>query len=183
MPRTWMLMSFILLSPVSVWAQVTQQWVTYDGSGTLATGAAIATDGQGTVFVAGNNSFGPTGYDYSTVAYDATTGAQLWAARYNGPANSDDYAFAIALDGLGRVFVTGGSWGGASSFDYATVAYDATTGAQLWAARYNGPGNGRDSASGITADGLGAVYVTGQSFGGTGSFEYATVAYDAMTGT
>ena len=48
-----------------------------------------------------------TGWDYATIKYDGTTGAQLWVARYNGPANRDDYSWALALDADGNVFVIG----------------------------------------------------------------------------
>jgi hypothetical protein len=50
---------------------------------------------------------------------------ESWAARYNGPANSYDYAYlAVSPDGT-RVFVTGYSSGTGTSYDYATVAYCA----------------------------------------------------------
>src|SRR5205814_1965666 len=33
-----------------------------------------------------------SGWDYATVAYDASTGAVVWGAHYNGPGDSDDVA-------------------------------------------------------------------------------------------
>ena len=44
------------------------------------------------------------------------------------------------------MFVTGTSAGSGRGSDYATVGYDAATGAQLWASRYSGPGNGENNA-------------------------------------
>jgi outer membrane protein assembly factor BamB len=138
---------------------------------------AIAVDGAGIVYVTGYSDGGATGYDYATLAYDSNSGNQLWAARYNGPGNSGDFADAIAADGVGKVYVTGYSWRGATGYDYATLAYDSNSGNQLWLARYNG-GNGSDFGTAIAVDGAGDVYVTGDSSnGGTTDYAYATIKY------
>jgi PQQ-like domain len=130
------------------------------------------------VFVTGMAHGWGTGYDYATVAYDAATGGQLWASRYNGPANGGDDASAVAVSPDGsRVFVTGTSDEGAN---YATVAYSAATGMQLWVRRYNGPGN-NFASSVVVSPGGGRVFVTGESSGRTG-YDYATVAYGAASG-
>lgn len=122
--------------------------------------------------------------DYATVAYSAVTGARLWVSRYNGPANGADEAQAVAVSPSGRtVFVTGYSLGAGSEQDYMTVAYSAATGAQLWASRYNGTGNSYDAASSISVSHTGrTVFVTGLSAGASSGFDYATVAYDTVTG-
>jgi hypothetical protein len=112
--------------------------------------------------------------DYATVAYDAQTGARLWARRYNGPGKGTDLATSVAVSPSGTmVFVTGSSMRNGSVSDYATIAYNAATGARLWVRRF-GPG----SASAVTAGRDGRVFVTGSSLG-----DFATVAYRAATGT
>lgn len=159
-------------------------WVArFSGPAGFDQATAIAFDGVGSVYVTGE-SFGgsATSYDYATVAYNVTNGAQLWVSRFNGPANSTDYPTAIALDGVGNVYVTGYSRNGdlTAGSDYATVAYNSDTGTQLWAARYQGPaGNGSDAASAIAVDSTGNVYVTGTSVGSGTGFDYLTVAYAA----
>ena len=62
--------------------------------------------------------------------------------------------------------MTGVSTGPDGDLDYATVAYDASTGAKLWVKRYNGPGNGDDVAHalGVSPDGS-QVFVTGLTAG------------------
>jgi len=136
---------------------------------------ALAVDSQGNVYVTGRSEGSGTGFDYATVKYD-TNGRQLWVARYNGPGNRGDAAAALAVDGQGNVYVTGVSEGSGTSGDYATVKYD-TNGRQLWVARYNGPGNGLDSASALAVDSRGNLYVTGYSVVSGTDWDYATIKY------
>ena len=148
---------------------------------------SVAVSPGGTqVFVTGFSQGARSGSDYATVAYNAATGARLWARRYNGPANRDDSANSLAVSPGGtRVFVTGDSQGDRSQQDYATVAYSAATGARLWAQRYNGPANGDDHASSVAVSPGGTrVFVTGSSQGTRSALDldYATVAYNAATG-
>jgi hypothetical protein len=98
----------------------------------LAQSVAISPDGSKvlvTGFVAGASP--PSGAtDWGTVAYRATTGAQLWARLYT-PEQGTNYARGIVLSPDGsRAFVNGIQQPG----QYETVAYKVATGARLWAA-------------------------------------------------
>jgi DNA-binding beta-propeller fold protein YncE len=146
-----------------------------------ATGIAVSPGGS-TVFVTGySNGKGTSGFDYATVAYNAKSGAQVWAKRYAGPgtgANGGDSPSAVAVGSTGKtVFVTGISAHADAFGDYATVAYDATTGATRWVKRYHILVGG-SGASGLTVSpDAKTVFVTGESNG-----NYATLAYNAATG-
>ena len=143
----------------------------FDGVGnTYDYATAIAVDNSGNVYVTGYSDA-----DYLTVKYDAS-GSQLWTAKYDGPGNSTDFATAIAV-ASGNVYVTGRSYGSGSSYDYATIKYNAATGNALWVARYDGPGNADDYATALTVDGAGNIYVTGTS-GSYPDNDYATVKYN-----
>ncbi len=182
--------ALVLALGPSTWAATggTRLWASrYNGPGNdddVALSLAASPDGS-KVFVTGYSYSYTTGDDYTTIAYDASTGGKLWVARYNGPGNGSDFAWSLAMspDGL-KVFVTGSSYGGiATGYDYATVAYDAATGGRLWVKRYNGPGNVLDYARAVTAAPDGSkVFVTGGSTGVTNDQDYATAAYDASTG-
>ena len=167
-----------------------QLWVRrYDGpanSYDRATALASSPDGSA-VFVTGTSVDATLGTDYVTVAYESLTGARLWAAIYDGPGGSrpdldEPAAIRASPDGT-RVFVTGTSRGRGSGQDFATVAYNLATGAELWVTRYDGPQHGRDDAVaiGVSPDGS-SVFVTGRSRGTGSGTDYATAAYDAATG-
>jgi uncharacterized delta-60 repeat protein len=147
------------------------------------TAAALAIDNAGTVFVTGASASAsippfnyPSNFDYATVAY-SSSGAGLWTNRYNGPANGDDYATAMALDAGGNVLVTGYSTGSGSGYDYATVKYSGA-GVALWTNRYNGPANGNDQPNALAVDTNSNVFVTGRITAG-GSYDYATIKYSS----
>lgn len=164
-------------------ASGTQQWASrYDGpAATDDVVAALALDGAGGVYITGN-SVGLSGMaDYATVRYNSS-GAQQWVSRYDGPVFGEDAATAIAVDASFSVYVTGGSESANNGFDYVTIKYSAT-GVQQWVSRYNnGSANGDDKATAISVDASGRAVVTGESFGVSGSFDFATVAYNATGG-
>jgi DNA-binding beta-propeller fold protein YncE len=145
-----------------------------------ARAVTVGPDGR-TVFVTGTSDG-----DYATVAYLAGTGTQLWVARYTGLSReSIDDAEAIAMSrGGGRVFVTGRSGGAGRDDDYATVGYKASTGLELWVRRYDGPGHVNDRARSIVVSPDGAtVFVSGESGGTSTGHDYATIAYNAGSGS
>jgi uncharacterized delta-60 repeat protein len=143
---------------------------------------AIAVDTSGNIYVTGGSyGLSETGYDYATVKYDAN-GNELWVGRYsNSPINDYNEAAAIAVDSSGNAYVTGGSYGGDTTWDdFATVKYDGSAGNELWVKRYNGPGEDYDWAYAIAVDSSGNVYVTGRSYGGDTTWDdFATVKYDS----
>jgi len=138
---------------------------------------AIAVDGQGNVYVTGESYISGSTYDYVTIKYYAN-GDTAWVRRYNGPSNYYDFGFAICVDTLGNVYVTGLSSDSGSSFDYVTIKYNSD-GDTLWLRRYNGPGSNDDWAHSITVDGQGNVYVTGESYGLSSRADYATIKYNS----
>jgi len=151
---------------------------TVENGGSVGLALAVSPDGS-LVFVTGGSSGAGSNDDYATIAYDAVTGHVRWVERYNGPGNYADDAWAICVSPDGsEVYVTGGSTGGGTSLDYATIAYDATSGARRWLKRYNGPASYADFATAIGISPVGSrVFVTGWSSRSASDWDYATVAY------
>ena len=128
-----------------------QLWVaTYNGNANHNDRAcSIAVDLSSNVYVTGYSNDGGTSLNYATVMYDSF-GDEIWVATYDGPANTQgqaggtvtgtsdndqltsgndvpendcDYAYAMALDRQGNIYVTGGSFGDGTRYDYATIKY------------------------------------------------------------
>lgn len=134
---------------------------------------ALAVSPDGTkVFVTGVSTVGTV----ATVAYNATTGAQLWVKRFFGSAGR---AITVSPDSS-KVFITGGN---GTNGDYLTTAYQASTGTRLWTATWAGPDGLNDAANaiGVTPDGS-RVIVSGYNVTNERGYEWLTVAYSASTG-
>jgi hypothetical protein len=79
-------------------------------------------DRSDNVYVTGESYGSGSGWDYAALAY-SSAGVPLWANRYNGPANTDDSAVALAVDANGNVCVTGSSQLGETDYDFVTIKY------------------------------------------------------------
>ena len=150
----------------------------YNGEGNGDDSAfSIAVDAAMNVYVTGESRVSGTSSDYATIKYNSA-GVEQWVARYNGPGNFIDFANAIVVDGSGNVYVTGGSYGSGTEYDYATIKYNSA-GVQQWVTRYNGPGNSADLATALAVDASGNVYATGQSIASGLNDDYATIKYNS----
>jgi len=154
-----------------------QLWVNSYFALDWAGSSLLAVDPSGNVVVIGSSSeLTTTGStDVSAITKYSAEGASLWGNGYDlswlGPA-------ALALDGSGNVFVTGGSG------SLMTLAY-SSAGALLWTNRYSGPGDLGDGATAVGADSNGNVFVTGDATVGSyvNSYdEYVTIKYSGASG-
>ncbi len=124
-----------------------QLWVaTYNGPANNNDRACcILVDPSDNVYVTGYSHDWGTSLDYATIMYDLE-GNEVWVATYdgspysadvvtdtsnddssiptvNGPDNDCDYAYSMALDRSGNIYVTGGSFGIETRYDFATIKY------------------------------------------------------------
>ena len=139
-------------------------------------------DASGNIYTTGFSKGADGSSDYLTVKYNSS-GTEQWVARYSGADADLDLARAIAVDNSGNVYVTGmtqpSNGSRTETSDYLTIKYNSS-GQQDWAARYDGA-KSADGAFGIALDGLGNVYVTGESAAKTSSFDYVTLQYSQTT--
>jgi hypothetical protein len=155
------------------------------------TSIGMSPDGS-KVFVSGYGglSDGTSTYGLAMVAFDAFTGAELWARQEEDiRVVEGDTAVPLGVSPDGsKVFMSGYDCEHrCSSSPLVTLAYDPTSGDRLWASRYSGGGRGYSTDLAVSPDGS-AVFVTGQvtlqCFGAcTGPRVQAPlVAYQAETG-
>jgi hypothetical protein len=110
------------------------------------------------------------------VAY-SSAGVPLWTNRYNGLADGDDSATAIAVDANGNVLVTGQSGMTGGTNDIVTLEYSAT-GVPLWTNRYPAVNIEGNYPYAIASDQDGNVFVTGHAASAT-YFDYVTLKYSS----
>jgi uncharacterized delta-60 repeat protein len=155
-----------------------QQWAsTYSSAGNnFDEGRSLGLDGSRNVYVTGVLAFseGGTSDDWGTIKYDSS-GAEQWVRVYDGPANTADEAFSIAVDVDGNSYAVGYGHGLTSGSDLTSIKYD-TDGVEQWVQAYDGPLHGTDSGFDIALDPQGNVYVVGAS-GLDVAIDYATIKY------
>ncbi len=138
--------------------------------------AAIAVDVHANVYVTGSGGGAGGGSDIITIKYDPD-GRELWAARYNGPANRDETAMCLVIDEEGQVCVGGNARNSNGDLDYLVLKYNPA-GELLWQARYDGPRHGSDELRFMTTDAEGNVLVCGESEGNGTRGDIATLKFD-----
>ena len=136
----------------------------------------IAVDPEGNVIVTGYSYGREADFDFVTLKYNAK-GNLVWAKRYNGPANSTDYAQALVVDHGSSVYVAGHSSGVGTSLDATLVKYDKD-GLQLWVRRYDGPVSRDDWAYAVALAPNGGIVVSGYSFGQRTEHDYLILKYN-----
>jgi uncharacterized repeat protein (TIGR01451 family) len=156
-------------------------------------GNHIAVDLSGNAYVAGRSS-GGLNFDALVAKYDPS-GAPVYWHRFHGNGTNgdrDDFAFGIALDGSGNIYVVGTT----ASYNFPTTSNafstqcggppygncnlnpstgvgqpDAfimkldATGTPLYSSFFGGPYT--ETANAIAVDGQGMVYITGGAIGGS----------------
>jgi hypothetical protein len=153
-------------------------------------GAAVATDSSGNVFVTGYYSSGAVtlynsdtttgatlatrgGYDVFLAKY-SSTGSVVWATRI--ASTGTDFGNEVATDSSGNVFVTGyysaaltlyNTGGGTGATLAVTGGNDvflakySSAGSVVWATRIAGTTSSVDQGFGVATDSSGNVFVTG----------------------
>jgi len=149
-------------TPLTTPSTGTTEWVhTWGGSGYEVV-LALTVDCSGNLYTAGcTGLYTAEGSDALLLKY-SVEGALLWQREWAGPKN--DYAYDIAVDRTGSVYVTGTSqYELADEFDtddrdIILLKY-SSNGELLWRKRWGGEGS--DFARAIAVDRRGDVYVAG----------------------
>lgn len=150
----------------------TVEWTRQLGSSKGTHGEAISADGLGNVYISGytlGNLNGPGGltiYDAFVSKYDAKGDIQ-WTRQIGNSTHDLDASYGVSADGLGNVYICGYTFGTlsgtyAGNGDAFVSKYDAAGNLQ-WTRQFGT--NMSEVARGVSADGLGSVYLSGHSNG------------------
>ncbi|MEZ6072272.1 MAG: SBBP repeat-containing protein [Pirellulales bacterium] len=145
------------------------QWGLQFGTNDIDLVRGISADDQGNVYVTGNTN---GSLDGNNVEYDDVflrkyddNGVLQWGRQIGTP--EFDYGRGVSTDSLGNVFVSGSTTGdlgplNAGGGDAFLILYDANGDIQ-WTTQFGT--SDADSGQAVSADGLGGVYVSGQTTG------------------
>ena len=150
----------------------TKQWTQQLGNSRGQRALGVATDSSGNVYVAGhtggeldgNSSAGND--DLFVVKYNSS-GIKQWTKQLG--TWDGDFAYGVATDSSGNVYVAGNTFGGldgnwsAGGYDLFVVKYNSS-GTKQWTKQLGNTSS--EEANGVATDSSGNVYVAGRTVGG-----------------
>lgn len=153
-------------------AEGTLQWTRQLGTSSPDFSRGLSADVLGNVYMSGytyGSLGGPIAGEYDAFLSKYNAAGTLQWTRQLGTAGPD-VSNGVSADGFGNVYISGvtsGSLGGSSAggYDAFVSKYDAA-GTLLWT-RHVGT-NSFDGSTGVSVDGVGIVYVSGETGGSLG---------------
>ncbi len=146
------------------------QWTRQLGTDRADESIGVSADGLGSVYISGLTDGSLEGLnagdrDAFLSKYD-DSGTLQWTRQFG--TDRDDLGFIVSADGLGSVYMTGyteGSLGGPNAGDRdAFLTKHDDSGMHQWTRQIGTVSY--DVGNGVSADGLGGVYITGSTAGG-----------------
>ncbi len=158
------------------------------GSSTADYARAIAIQGDGKIVVAGYST--GSSDDFAVVRYNSNGSLDIYfGPNGNGKVTTDigsstaDYAYAVAIQGDGKIVVAGYSFNG-SNYDFVVVRYksdgslDTSFGSNSNGIVTTAIGSGDDFAHAVALQGDGKIVVAGVSYNGS-NWDFAVVRYNS----
>lgn len=99
----------------------------------------------------------------------------LWERRWTSPGALSDWAYAIAMDAQGFIYVTGTTENAGTNNDWTTIKYNPD-GDTVWVRNFASPGAYNERASCIAVGPSGNIYLTGYTMS-SGAGDYFTIKY------
>ncbi|HYO24436.1 MAG TPA: SBBP repeat-containing protein [Lacipirellulaceae bacterium] len=167
-------------------SQGARQWTRQFGSTANEADVRVSADILGNVYVSGT-TYGNlqglrAGFQDAFLSKYDSAGTHQWTKQFGSSAS--EWGFDLSADGLGNVYVTGRTdelfEGMANLWDTFLIKFDSA-GTQQWRRQFGS--QDMDTSVGVSADGLGNVYIAGTTFGNlggqnAGSLDSFVIKYD-----
>lgn len=144
---TW---EYVALNYLRTTGQLQSYNVTNLGGTSIDRVSSVTFDNSGNTYITGTLGASGQGLNIKTVKFGTTLNI-LWTANWNGAANLDDVANAIAVDAAGTVYVAGYKTT-ASGRDAILLSYNSG-GSATTALNYDSGGDDAYQSLGLTSDG------------------------------
>jgi hypothetical protein len=99
----------------------------------------------------------------------------VWVSRWTSPGAESDWAYALAADNEGRVYVTGKTNNAGTEDDWTTIKY-TQNGDTAWVRNFASPGSYNERANSIVIGPSGSIYITGYTMSSSAG-DYFTIKY------